>query len=588
MAIACSFLRPASTKCRTVRKLTRVVEQRSLYTAVQPLSQWTEKTEFEDECYMPFLRRELRGGECRKGSKTEFEHRFDDAVHRHLPKPGPGGFARGCIIGWRRADRYPSACRWSVADLYETTGVIAEGGFGIVHSARHRRTGEIVAIKSLPKDSVQDAEALQLEIEFLKVADHPNVVRYYESFEDDKNLYLVMEMCSGGALSQHVQAAHDCYGIGISESDMARVMMQMLRGVAYCHAHSIVHRDLKPQNFLFGCGAPQKHSVIPRACSGDTDAPLKLVDFGISGVVRSDKPQKRMLTKRAGTDGYMAPEVVRCQPYGPSADMFSLGAVMHMMLVGKTPRWDGAKQMYDFPGRMRWRQLSVEGQTLLARLLHADPAERPTAIEAIQDPWFPAMGVSVPGNVTELLHDCVRRVCQFSHQSKLQQSIMYSMVAFAPLHNHYMEQLRIAFLAADQSGSGGITLEEFAKLVRSSQVSLEGCISLAGCSSEGECIEAIFTAVNVSQSGKISYSEWLAATAPQAWYDTHEYAQRAFDTLDVNRHGYITANDLCEVLPGVFRVEELAQEIKCINSAGDGRLTFKEFCALSTLDLTRS
>jgi len=432
-----------------------------------------------------------------------------------------------------------------------------------------------VAVKALPKDKVKDAEALKLEVEFLKVADHPNVVRYYEAFEDAEHLFLVMELCTGSSLSQHLEAAHDCHGLGVSEADLARIMVQILRSVAYCHAHSIVHRDLKPQNFLFGCGVPQGRSAIPIACCGTADAPLKLVDFGISGVVRSDKPEKRKLTKRAGTSGYMAPEVLEGQPYGPSADMFSLGAVMHTVVVGKPPRWDSKRKAYDYPGSMRWRALSSECQDLLQRLLDPDPAGRPTAGEALQDPWFRAAGSVVPQDVSTLYDECVASIRQFSRRSKLQRSIMYSMVAFAPLHNPHMERLRAAFVAANKGASGGVTLNEFTEVARGRSPVLEGYTEVP------ETAEALFAVVNSSQSGRISYSEWLAAAAPQAWYDQNEHVRRAFDTLDVNSHGYICAADLCQLLPGVFRPEEIAEEIRCLNPTENGKLLFKDFCALS-------
>jgi len=510
-------------------------------------------------------------GQNKADTQTEFEHRFDEAVKRHLPKPGPGGFSRGCFIGWRRADRYQLSAitGMTIDDLYEVSELLGEGGFGKVHAAKHRRTGEVVAIKSLCKDQMKDSSALQTEVEFLKVADHPNVIRYYETFEDMTHLHLVMEMCSGGSLGELIKASHENHGPGMQERDLARVMVQMLRSVAYCHHHSIVHRDLKPQNFIFGCHSPEvvghSHGPIPISCCGPEDAPLKLVDFGISAVVRRDKPNKRLLTKRAGTDGYMAPEVLASQPYGPSADIFSLGAVMHTMITGTAPKWDLEKKTYRWPARMRWRNLSPEGQAFIARLVDEDPARRPTATEAMQDPWLEAMGVTKPKDVSALYDACISSISRFSQRSKLQRSIMYSMVAFAPLHNYYMERLRAAFLAANKGVSGGITPEEFAAVAASHHVPVD--------------VQALFRAVNSSQTGLISYSEWLAAAAPQAWYDKSS-CHRAFDTLDVNGDGFIRASDLCQLLPNVFPFEEVAEEIRCINPTGDGRLAFRDFCAL--------
>ena len=85
----------------------------------------------------------------------------------------------------------------SIRELYDFAEVVGEGGFGTVLRARHRRTGEVVAIKSIAKSQLKDEEALQLEVAFLKMSDHPNTVRYYETFEDAHDIHLVMEMCSG-------------------------------------------------------------------------------------------------------------------------------------------------------------------------------------------------------------------------------------------------------------------------------------------------------------------------------------------------------------------------------------------------------
>lgn len=528
-------------------------------------------TEYEGGLPLPQRARVRRGGSGGAATCTEFEHCLDGAAQKHLPRPAPGGFSRGSFIGWRRTDRRGQD--WSIGDVYEFMGKLGEGGFGVVHSARHRRTGEEVAIKALSKDvqHEQDAGAIRLEAEFLKVADHPNLIRYYESLDDERSLYLVMEMCSGGSLSQHIKAAHDEHGFGISENDLARVMAQMLRSVAYCHAHAIVHRDLKPQNFLFGCGAPSRDSFIPVACSGDADAPLKLVDFGVSGVVRTDRPEKRKLTRRAGTDGYMAPEVLRSLPYGPAADIFSLGAVMHTMISGKPPRWSHEQQAYAFPGSIRWRSLSPFGQEFLAKLLRSDPVSRPTAIECLQDRWFTEMDMPLAEENTQLYKQCITRMRQFSLCSKLQRSILYSMVAFAPLHNHHMERLRMAFLSANPGVAGGITREEFFSITRCAHDASAWCLSA----------EDLFSVVNSSGSSQISYSEWLAAAAPQDWYNQREYLSRAFETLDPNRNGYVTASDLCDVLPGVFRLDEIADEMQRFSPSGNGRLTFEDFCTLS-------
>jgi len=450
---------------------------------------------------------------------------------------------------------------------------IGKGGFGSVRAGAHRRTNVVRAIKSTPHAKLAERRLLggrKHEVDIMQAVDHPHIVKLVETFEDPTHIHMVMEMCSGGSLAEHIKLAHDSFGPGVSEEELARITIQMLQGVAYCHAHSVAHRDIKPQNLLFSCGSPVKGSAIPIACSGHGDAPLKLVDFGIAGVVRSDQPGKRLLTKSAGTKGFMAPEVLGSKPYdGCAADMFSIGAVMHNMMVGLPPSWDTGKQSYKFPGRVRWASFSDDCRSLLDHLLLVEPSLRPTASEALQHPWFKSMGVpALPSALCAIFDACFRRMHAFSHLSKLQQVLVYSMVAFAPLHNHHMEQLRVAFLAADTGDSRGISCFRFVELGR--RYSDLSSAELRG----------MFSEADFSKTGKISYCEWLAAACPSDWVETHDHKLRAFETLDVRRNGYICATDLCQLLPHVFDLDEMKKEIFEAFPEGEGNLTFKDFCTL--------
>lgn len=101
------------------------------------------------------------------------------------------------------------------------------------------------------------------EFEILKSLDHPNIVRLYEMYVDDKNFFLISEYCEGGELFDRIKKAK-CF----SEEIVAKYMLQILSAVCYCHEKGIVHRDLKPENILF--------------TSKENDDQLKLIDFGVS------------------------------------------------------------------------------------------------------------------------------------------------------------------------------------------------------------------------------------------------------------------------------------------------------------------
>lgn len=138
---------------------------------------------------------------------------------------------------------------------------LGEGTYGSVSQAKHKSTGNIRAVKTMAKDKVQNVERFKEEIKIMHKLDHPNIIKLYETFEDNKNIYLVLELCTGGELFDKIIDEGS-----FSEKKAAHILKQILAAIFYCHKHCIVHRDLKPENFLLG--------------SKDADAPLKVIDFG--------------------------------------------------------------------------------------------------------------------------------------------------------------------------------------------------------------------------------------------------------------------------------------------------------------------
>lgn len=137
---------------------------------------------------------------------------------------------------------------------------------------------------------------LKSEIETLKSADHPNIVRLYEVYEDDKYLHFVMDLCTGGDLLDHLMSNGP-----LSESKAADYMRKLLQAVNHLHSLNICHRDLKPENFLLS--------------SRGRDAEIKIVDFGMS-VKFGDKDMETAV----GTPYFLAPEILR-GTYGKECDI---------------------------------------------------------------------------------------------------------------------------------------------------------------------------------------------------------------------------------------------------------------------------
>lgn len=151
----------------------------------------------------------------------------------------------------------------TLRDTYKIGKVLGEGAFGEVRLCTHRETKEKRAVKVLKKENMDEAEKASMinEINILRNLDHPNIVKIFEYFEDEKRFYIVTEHIQGGELFDEIIARGK-----FSERDAAVLLKQLLSCVAYCHNHNIVHRDLKPENVLL-------------EASKEFDQ-IKVIDFG--------------------------------------------------------------------------------------------------------------------------------------------------------------------------------------------------------------------------------------------------------------------------------------------------------------------
>lgn len=146
----------------------------------------------------------------------------------------------------------------NIRDFYEVVDdkVLGSGISGSVRVCIHMTTNHEYALKTLSKRKMRPDELRKLkeEIQFMADLDHPNILRLHEYFETSEVVHLVLELCKGGELLDHLhkQPAHQ-----FPEKVACRYVQTMLSAVSYCHAHNIVHRDLKLENFLLESNEPE-------------------------------------------------------------------------------------------------------------------------------------------------------------------------------------------------------------------------------------------------------------------------------------------------------------------------------------------
>lgn len=201
--------------------------------------------------------------------------------------------------------------------MFEIGRPLGKGKFGRVYLVRERSSGYICALKTLYKAEFQGYQLEKQvcrEIEIQSNLCHPNILKLYGHFHDDKRIFLILEFAAQGELYKQLRKEHR-----FPEWKAAQLTAQMASALQHMHRKHVIHRDIKPENILIGLHGE-----------------LKLSDFGWS----VHAPNTRRLTK-CGTLDYLPPEMCdprrSDQPYDEKVDLWSLGVLLYEFLVGEAP-----------------------------------------------------------------------------------------------------------------------------------------------------------------------------------------------------------------------------------------------------------
>ncbi|KAF9286360.1 hypothetical protein BGZ68_003011 [Mortierella alpina] len=248
---------------------------------------------------------------------------------------------------------------------------LGKGSSGCVKLARHRKTNEQVAVKIISKASLANKAAvhrgIEREIAIMKLIKHPHVIRLYDVYETEKELFLVMEYVSGGELFEYLVNKGR-----LEEAEALRFFQQIIVGLAFCHKRKICHRDLKPENLLL-----------------DDRMNVKIADFGMASLQKSG----RLLETSCGSPHYASPEVVTGLKYdGSSSDIWSCGIILYALLTGHLPFDDeNIRQLLSKVKAGKFympMDISPGARDLISRMLTVNPKRRITMQGVMMHPWF--------------------------------------------------------------------------------------------------------------------------------------------------------------------------------------------------------
>ncbi|ETO32128.1 Protein kinase domain containing protein [Reticulomyxa filosa] len=315
------------------------------------------------------------------------------------------------------------------------------------------------------------------------------------------------------------------------ETEVAKIMKQMLEGVQFLHTNFIAHLDLKPNNVMFASKA--------------ADAPVQLVDFGMSHGV----PRLTKIKGLVGTAHFVAPEVIHGE-YDAAADVWSCGVILYYMMFGYPPFFDDkeSKELSDFATSGRifakickgfnpiqkeglgpWfpanRVVSQDVRDLISKMLTKSVKDRITVREALDHPWFKTASDKT---LDFTIHDALTK---FSNQCKFR--VLISQIMAHQLPTAEYKRVEAWFREFDENKDNKLSLPEFKKAMNSYKLGY----------SERD-LECMFQSIDLDNSKEIDFEELLTAFAFQRLVATDERLYQTFRALDIDSDGFITKKEL--------------------------------------------
>ena len=443
---------------------------------------------------------------------------------------------------------------------YEILSKLGSGSFGSVYLARNKYTNEKVALKQIKKSSanlLSDGEITD-EIEILKNLDHPDIVRIIESFNTKNSYILITEYCEGGELFDQVKNQ-------LSETQIAVIFKQVLSGLAYLHSNNIVHRDLKLENILI-------HEIEKSKTTGEDLFNIKIIDFGTARIF--DK--KRNPQSIVGSSYYIAPEVLR-QKYNKECDLWSVGVILYMFIVGHAP-FDGCdddeittniqRGVYRKNDR-RWIKASKEVKDLIQKLLTYRPSQRLTAIQALNHPWFKITDSNILyDNVPKGdIISCIKNLLTYNINNKLEELFLAYIIHNIPRNKDAKSAIKL-FKLVNENKDGKLQKNELKK-------------TLLNFVTEAFLIQndfdEKFEMMDGNNKGYINYEEFLRASLDRKKILTDKILHYAFNYFDSEKSGFIKKNKMKRIFENRIDNYVFQTIFDEIDLDKDGKINFDEF-----------
>ena len=473
----------------------------------------------------------------------------------------------------------------NVYDVYEKLQFLGKGAYGSVYKVRRRgsETREIIrALKEISKETMnvneENEEEVRNEIEVLKNIDHPNIMKIFEFFENDKSIFLVNEFCGGG----DVAGINDRYGI-FPEFFLKYVMYQVFLAISFLHSSKVVHGDIKRENIAFVYNGKKKEKkeffdffnllfknkeiieelanapgyenvsekargVIDEMCNYE----VKILDFGSAKMKRKGK-QNEKLSGIIGTAFYCSPEVVD-NNYDFDCDEWACGVMMYILLTGYPP-FGGDSEERIFHSikhqelNMNVKELknvSPQCKDVIEQLLNKDADERIKAQEALKHEFF-VRGISVSNLLKGKYKD---------NSDYLKKMFTDRSVKLRGKTGSKFKDVVIAYIALnfcdqnDEKKAKQVFMEmsggnKHFLITKDTFVSRMEKVFRGFTTSD---IENLFDSIDENGTGNIEYEELNRALTDKEKLLSDKNSKEAFNFFDKDGSGSITWNEIAEIV----------------------------------------
>ncbi|XP_050437010.1 serine/threonine-protein kinase Nek8-like [Adelges cooleyi] len=260
-------------------------------------------------------------------------------------------------------------------DSYNIVGVLGRGAFGVVELVRDFNLKKMVVMKTIQIKSMStdDLKEAIKETRILEMLDHPNIIKYYNSFQSEHNFHIVMEYATHGTLENFVLKCSRTSD-HIVQNCVLNIFSQLTMAVNYIHKMKIIHRDINPMNILL---------------TGSQGTVIKLGDFGASHILTGEK----VTSGNNCTPCYMSPEQCCGKPLRLKSDIWQIGCVLYYLMSMKHPFYGQSLAelvsciVEGVLNPMTTRKYyDIDLVRLVYELLNRDPTARPDASEILSHP----------------------------------------------------------------------------------------------------------------------------------------------------------------------------------------------------------